>query len=170
MSGTVKKTYQGHKNKGFSIGGCFAILPEDGEEAADNEEKELPQVGDRFKPFVVSASEDGDIVLWDVETKEIVQRLKKVHDEICFWVDCNGDTMVSCGNNGKIVVFKHQPLRRKKARKVEASDVNRPVNGVVGEVEEDRTVPYEVDADNELQRQVKAEAGSPIEALKEEQL
>lgn len=173
VSGSVKKTYQGHRNKRFSIGGGFAVLPE--AEDNDGEEKEVRQAEKRFKPFVVSASEDGDIVLWDVKTKEIVQRLGKVHDETCFWVDCNGDTMVSCGNNGKIVVFKHQPLKRKKTKKLEAAGANGHVNGVAGDREGegggDKTVPDETNTDDELQRQVKAEAGSPpVAALKEEQL
>ena len=26
VSGSVKKTYQGHKNGGYSIGGCFSVV------------------------------------------------------------------------------------------------------------------------------------------------
>ncbi|KAM7223212.1 WD40-repeat-containing domain protein [Rhypophila decipiens] len=170
VSGTVKKTYQGHLNKGYSIGGSFAVLPEDEEDAGDRERTEQGQMVKRCKSFVVSPSEDGDVVLWDVTTKEIVQRLKKVHDQICFWVDVRGDTMVSSGNNGVIVVFKHKPPRREKEKKREANGANGHVNGVAGEVNVDGPVPYETAADNELQRQVKAEAGSPPEDLKEEPL
>lgn len=88
VSGSVKKTYQGHKNGGYSIGGCFSV------------------VGGRA--FVTAASEDGDIVLWDVRTKEIVQRIEKAHESVVFWVDVHGDTLVSCGQDGKIRIFKHQ--------------------------------------------------------------
>lgn len=88
VSGSVKKTYQGHKNSGFSIGGTFSVV--DG------------------KAYVTTASEDGDIVLWDIRTKEIVQRIEKAHDGVCFWVDVHGDTMVSCGQDGKIKVFRHR--------------------------------------------------------------
>lgn len=90
VSGSVKKTYQGHTNKKFSIGGCFGSV--------DNNQN----------AFIAAASEDGDIVLWDVKSKEIVQRIEKVHDGVCFWVDVNGGTMVSCGQDGKIKVLRHQ--------------------------------------------------------------
>lgn len=87
VSGTVKKTYQGHVNKGFSIGGCFGAI--DGE------------------AFVASASEDGGVVLWDVKSKQVVQRIDRGHDGVCFWVDVNGDTLVSAGQDCKIRVYRH---------------------------------------------------------------
>ncbi|KAI1872536.1 hypothetical protein JX265_005416 [Neoarthrinium moseri] len=90
VSGSVKKTYQGHTNKGFSIGGCFGCV--DGGANA----------------FVAAASEDGDIVLWDVRSKAVVQRIERAHDGVCFWVDVNADTMVSCGQDGRIKVFRHK--------------------------------------------------------------
>jgi COMPASS component SWD3 len=96
VSGSVKKTYQGHVNKAFSIGGCFAVV--EGE------------------AFIVASSEDGDIVIWDVNSKEVVQRIEGVHRGPCFWVDAVGDTLVSCGKDGSIKVFTHKgadvkPLR-----------------------------------------------------------
>lgn len=90
VSGSVKKTYQGHTNEGFSIGGCFGVVDGDA--------------------FIATASEEGDVVLWDVVTKEIVQRIENVHDGVCFWVDVMGSTMVSCGQDGKIKIFRHQGL------------------------------------------------------------
>ncbi len=61
---TVRKTYQGHRNTSFSVGGCFG------------------QFG-RLS-FVAAASEDGDVVLWDVGSKDVVQRLRAVHHGVCF--------------------------------------------------------------------------------------
>ncbi|KAK9769805.1 putative WD40-repeat-containing domain protein [Seiridium cardinale] len=90
VSGSVKKTYQGHTNKGFSIGGCFGSVDHD------------------QNAFIAAPSEDGDIVLWDVKSKEIVQRIEKAHDGVCFWVDVNDETMVSCGQDGRIKVMRHQ--------------------------------------------------------------
>lgn len=90
VSGSVKKTYQGHRNAGFSIGGCFGCV----EGTTD--------------AFVAAASEDGDVVLWDVSSKQIVQRIERAHDGVCFWVDVNGHTMVSCGQDGRIKVFRHR--------------------------------------------------------------
>jgi COMPASS component SWD3 len=90
VSGSVKKTYQGHTNKGFSIGGCFGSIDQS------------------QNAFIAAASEDGDIVLWDVKSKEIVQRIEKAHDGVCFWVDVKDNIMVSCGQDGRIKVLRHQ--------------------------------------------------------------
>ncbi|KAI2470003.1 WD40 repeat-like protein [Annulohypoxylon bovei var. microspora] len=99
VSGTVKKTYQGHQNSGFSIGGCFGTVsspPSDGSE------------GGSTMAFIAAPSEDGAVVLWDVKTKEVVQRIDGAHDGVCFWVDVHGDTMVSAGKDGRIKVYKHR--------------------------------------------------------------
>ena len=101
VAGSVKKTYQGHRNKKFAIGGCFLVL--DGE------------------AFIASASETGDIVLWDVKSKEVVQRVEGHENGVCFWVDVCGDTMVSAGQDHTVRVYRHQ-------RRTEV--LNGTVNGV----------------------------------------
>ncbi|KAJ4394516.1 WD domain protein [Gnomoniopsis smithogilvyi] len=110
---TVKKTYQGHINKNFSVGGCFGVLKslrkllinDENAEFQEEQWEESDSVA-----FVASASEDGDIVMWDVKSKEILQRIEKAHEGVCFWVDVHGETgtMVSCGKDGRIVVFRHR--------------------------------------------------------------
>lgn len=88
VAGSVKKTYQGHKNEKFAIGGCFGVL---------NDE-----------PFIASASEDGSIVLWDVKSKEILQRVEGHKGQgVCFWVDVHGETMASAGQDGTVKVYRH---------------------------------------------------------------
>ncbi|KAH8910659.1 WD40 repeat-like protein, partial [Coniochaeta sp. PMI_546] len=99
VSGSVKKTYQGHKNSGFSIGGSFGVLAD----ARDGDEGSTHNGGDAF---VASASEDGDIVMWDVKSKEIVQRISGAHKGVCFWVDINGGLMASAGQDRIINVFR----------------------------------------------------------------
>lgn len=86
VAGSVKKTYQGHKNEKFAVGGCFGTL--DGE------------------PFIASASEDGGIVLWDVRSKNVLQRIEG-HESVCFWVDVHGDTMVSAGQDCSVRIYRH---------------------------------------------------------------
>jgi hypothetical protein len=54
---------------------------------------------------VASASEEGDVVLWDVKSKTLVQRVPG-HKGICFWVDVNGDTMASAGQDHKIRIYR----------------------------------------------------------------
>ena len=160
VSGSVKKTYQGHTNKGFSIGGCFGVLSDAddgiGEEAAD-------QDGGGRRAFIASASEDGDIVMWDVKSKQVIQRIEGAHKGVCFSVDVHGRTMVSAGQDGLIKVFRHRP--RGLAFKQENGGVN-AVNGHAGNDALDAAAA----ADEELQRQIEAEAESPGQHVKEEQL
>lgn len=86
VAGTVKKTYQGHRNERFAVGGCFGVVG--------------------GAPFVAAASEDGDVVLWDVGTKAVVQRVPG-HEGVCFWVDVHGETMVSSGQDRTVRVYRH---------------------------------------------------------------
>jgi COMPASS component SWD3 len=57
--GRCVKTYQGHTNEQYSISGCIGEYM-NGQEA-----------------FVVSGSEEGDVVAWDVSTKEVLWRGKE---------------------------------------------------------------------------------------------
>lgn len=161
VSGSVKKTYQGHTNKGFSIGGCFGVLTE--AEGGLAQKEDADDRGTRRQAFIASASEDGDIVMWDVCSKEVVQRITGAHRGVCFWVDINGDTMVSAGQDGLINVFRHRPAVGQLKR--ENGEPN-GVNGVYGHAEEAAAA----DADAELQRQVEADAASPGRHVKEEEL
>jgi FOG: WD40 repeat len=124
VQGTVKKTYQGHTNQGFSIGGCFGILTDVDNRNSPRNEEEQNGRSIRRQPFIASASEDGDIVMWDVNSKQVVQRIKGAHKGVCFWVDVNGGTMVSCGQDGAVKVWRHVPPRMK---------IKREENGVDGE-------------------------------------
>ena len=78
VDGRCVKTYQGHRNVIFSINGSFGTYA-DGEKAC-----------------VVSGSEDGAFLVWDVQTKEVLQRLEG-HRQCVLGVDTWGDLMVSGG-------------------------------------------------------------------------
>jgi COMPASS component SWD3 len=67
--GKCVKTYQGHSNKAYSLSGAFGTY---------GNKKELA--------FVASGSEDGAIVLWDVSSKNVLQRLEG-HGEAVMSVD-----------------------------------------------------------------------------------
>ncbi|OIW35390.1 WD40 repeat-like protein [Coniochaeta ligniaria NRRL 30616] len=164
VSGSVKKTYQGHKNSGFSIGGSFGVLGD-----ARNGDENPTAARNRGDAFVASASEDGDIVMWDVKSKEIVQRIPRAHKGVCFWVDVNGDIMASAGQDRIINVFKNQPASKRKA----FTGINEADTNGFGGQGEDSVTPYEGAADDELQRQVEAGVATPPvkqEHIKEEQL
>ncbi|EKD20611.1 WD repeat domain 5B [Drepanopeziza brunnea f. sp. 'multigermtubi' MB_m1] len=87
VSGTCKKTYQGHVNTKFSIGGAFGVS---GSEA-----------------FVVSGSEDGNLVFWDVKTKDIIQKVGG-HEGVVCWVDTSpqpNGAVVSGGMDGTVRIW-----------------------------------------------------------------
>ena len=79
------KTYQGHKNDRYSLSGAFASY------GGESEKTER-------KAAVVSGSEDGRLVWWDVVSKEILGE-KKAHDGVVLSVDGRMDDglIVSCG-------------------------------------------------------------------------
>ncbi|KAJ5589863.1 hypothetical protein N7450_003835 [Penicillium hetheringtonii] len=84
----VVKTFQGHVNNKYSLSGCFGLYGS-------------PDV--KYSPppcFAVSGSEDGDILCWDIVSKNILQRIKG-HTETVLCVHTgklNGKRlMVSCG-------------------------------------------------------------------------
>ncbi|KAK3693526.1 WD40-repeat-containing domain protein [Podospora appendiculata] len=155
VTGSVKKTYQGHKNSGFSIGGSFGLVTETIDGAIDEDGGS----GTRTQAFIASPSEDGDIVMWDVCTKAIVQRITGAHKGVCFWVDVHGNTMVSSGQDKVIRVYRHTPVVGRDG--VDERDG-------LDELETDAR--YAASADEELQRQVEADAGSPMQLVKDEQL
>ena len=58
LKGRCVKTYQGHENVKYSIGGAFGVY------------------GDATQAFAASGSEDGGIAIWDVVSKELLQRIE----------------------------------------------------------------------------------------------
>jgi WD40 repeat protein len=107
VAGSVKKTYQGHQNEKFAIGGCFGVWRRHlaNETIADEDEARSDQA------IIASASEDGSIVLWDVKSKVVVQELKG-HAGVCFWVDINGGIMASGGQDGMVKVYQDSTRRQ----------------------------------------------------------
>jgi COMPASS component SWD3 len=87
VSGTCKKTYQGHVNTKYSLGGAFGVGGTEG--------------------FIASGSEDGEILFWDVRSKEVLQRARG-HEGVVVWVDtCPGrpGTLVSGGLDGTVRIW-----------------------------------------------------------------
>ena len=68
VQGVCVKTFQGHVNRSYSLGGTMGSYMEDRES------------------FVVSGSEDGDLVAWDVSSKEILWR-GEGHGKVVLGVD-----------------------------------------------------------------------------------
>ena len=74
-------------NTKYSLGGAFGVGGTEG--------------------FICSGSEDGDILFWDVRSKEVVQRVSGHKGAVC-WVDtCPGTigTIVSGGLDGTVRIW-----------------------------------------------------------------
>lgn len=74
--GGCVKTYQGHLNSAYSLSGTI------GEYTTIDEETDLQKT----EGFVVSGSEDGDIFVWDINSKEILWH-ESGHSDVVLSVD-----------------------------------------------------------------------------------
>ena len=88
MEGRCVKTYQGHKNTKYSIAGAFGVYGA-GEQA-----------------FAASGSEDGNIYLWDVPSKNILQTMEG-HESVVLGLDTlsGPDLIASCGIDRTVRVW-----------------------------------------------------------------
>ncbi|KAI9888598.1 MAG: WD domain protein [Vezdaea aestivalis] len=87
VEGRCVKTYQGHRNKRFSLGGAVGRYEGGG--------------------FVASGSEDGKVVVWDVKSKAVLQELEG-HADVVLGVDVHPTKriMVSCGLDKTIRIWR----------------------------------------------------------------
>ena len=83
LDGRCLKTYQGHGNVRFSIGGAFGVY------------------ADGKRAFVGSGSENGSIFLWDVSSKNVLQKIEG-HDGVVLGLDTKEDLLVSGGVDGTV--------------------------------------------------------------------
>lgn len=89
VEGRCVKTYQGHTNSKYSIGGAFGVYG--GEDGVEQ------------RACVVSGSEDGSILCWDVQSKEILQIIQG-HQGVVLGVDTlNQEGLIASGGVDKTV-------------------------------------------------------------------
>ena len=98
VDGRCVKTYQGHTNTKFSIGGAFGIYFKYGGSAASTEPPSA---------LVVSGSEDGSLWIWDVGTKNVLQKVDKAHSGVVFGTDAYSTSrlIVSGGEDGVVKIW-----------------------------------------------------------------
>ncbi|KAL8841947.1 MAG: hypothetical protein Q9170_000727 [Blastenia crenularia] len=99
VEGRCVKTYQGHQNNRFSVGGAFGVY---GDEEGD------VGLGEK-KAFAVSGSETGEILWWDVQSKQVMQR-EKAHEGCVLGVDTWGrdGLLVSCGFDKTVRIWERE--------------------------------------------------------------
>lgn len=105
VEGRCVKTYQGHKNEKFSIGVCFGTYSATVDETISDDSHEEQKLW----ALAACGSEDGTTVLWDVNSKEILQRLRG-HEGVVLGVDvCVQDGAVAtCGADKTIKIYRRQ--------------------------------------------------------------
>ena len=97
------KTYQGHRNVKYSLSGAFGTY---GEQAVDYKRDPTGNFPNKYA-YIVSGSEDNNIILWDVSSKDILQRLEG-HTDIVLGVDTHPteQAIVSCGLDCTVRVWR----------------------------------------------------------------
>lgn len=86
VEGRCLKTYQGHKNGKYSIGGAFGVY------------------AGGTQAFAASGSEDGGILMWDVTSKGVLQRLEG-HEGVVLGLDTREGLLVSGGLDRTVRVW-----------------------------------------------------------------
>ncbi|CAK1367329.1 unnamed protein product [Cercospora beticola] len=112
VTGDCKKTYQGHKNEKFCMHAAFGTYTVTPLSDAQNGDAEAGTYRHEQKwPFAMSGSEDGKAIVWDVNSKEIMQELAG-HEGAVLGVDCAPDkeTIITCGVDKTIKVWRRQAL------------------------------------------------------------
>jgi len=90
IEGRCVKTYQGHSNLKFSLSGAFGTYGGDIR-------------GEPLKAFIVSGSEDGGMLWWDVQSKAVLQKEEGGHEGVVLGVDTGGEGLVVSGGVDRTV-------------------------------------------------------------------
>lgn len=126
--GRCVKTFQGHVNRKYSLVGGFGVYGGDekgkavemngvdgidgvdGDMEHTNGDTGLGRTSSTKRAFITSGSEDGSILLWDVVTKQVVQRLTG-HEGVTLAVDTHptAKMIVSCGMDKTIRIWREEP-------------------------------------------------------------
>lgn len=99
VEGRCVKTYQGHANAKYSLSGAFGVYGGNNQNRSWESESK--------KASVVSGSEDGGILWWDVVSKEVLQRVD-AHEGVVLGVDTGDEEsglVVSCGLDKTIRIW-----------------------------------------------------------------
>lgn len=124
MDGSCLKTYQGHINKQYSLGGAVGSYYTNG------------QWGGASEAFVASGSEDGDVLVWNVTSKDLLWR-GKGHRDVVLGVDYGRTKdgkglLVSGGKDRDVRIWmidseeteEEKQARRKSGQQAEENDMD----------------------------------------------
>ncbi|KAG9190168.1 hypothetical protein G6011_08256 [Alternaria panax] len=135
--GKCVKTYQGHLNKQYSLSGAFGTYGE-------------KEAGGQERAFIASGDEEGQLVLWDVSSKNVLQRLEGHTDAVLsVHTHPSEKLIVSAGLDRTIRLWR--PKEGKGVNGVKTDDGESKVNGeghegdVDGIKEEEETNGFDPD-------------------------
>jgi COMPASS component SWD3 len=112
--GKCVKTYQGHVNKQYSLSGAFGTYGE-------------TETGQEYA-FIASGDEEGQVVLWDVGSKNVLQRLEGHTDAVLsVHTHPTEKLIVSAGLDRTIRLWR--PTERKEISRVKTDEGEGKVNG-----------------------------------------
>jgi COMPASS component SWD3 len=124
IDGSCLKTYQGHVNHQYSLGGVVGSYHPNG------------KWGGGAQAFVASGSEDGDVLVWDVTSKDILWR-GKGHKDVVLGVDYgrtkDGKGLLASGGKDRDVRIwmidseetdEEQQARRKSGQQADDNDMD----------------------------------------------
>ncbi|KZZ90701.1 WD repeat-containing protein 5B [Ascosphaera apis ARSEF 7405] len=132
VAGKCIKTYQGHVNKKYSICGAFGVYGSyDSPQARRNSFRGSERGGSNsdlpIAAFVVSGSEDGAIICWDVVSKEVLQKID-AHSDVSLGVDTYYDgrtrLIVSCSLDKTVKVWEENLNTERLCERVESSEMH----------------------------------------------
>ena len=106
VEGRCLKTYQGHVNIRYSICGAFGVYGCDDKEDSGSRRQSSTRAR---HGFVVSGSEDGKIVFWNVESKEALQHAK-AHNGVVLGVDTRPGMLASGGIDKAVRIWIAEPF------------------------------------------------------------
>lgn len=113
IQGRCVKTYKGHQNTKFSLGGAFGTYG--GADIDADDESGARQALEREKKhaFIVSGSEDGALIVWDVVTKAVLQVMRG-HKGTVFGVDVHptAKILASCGKDRTVRIWREDSHTR----------------------------------------------------------
>jgi COMPASS component SWD3 len=137
--GKCVKTYQGHVNKKYSLSGAFGTYGAGVDADADK--------ADQYA-FIASGSEDNSVLLWDVSSKNVMQRLEgHTGPVLSVHTHPTEKAIVSGGMDRTVRVWRYkepEPSSQQEsaAAPVSATVTNGEVVNGVGEEQEHELPPY----------------------------
>jgi COMPASS component SWD3 len=131
--GKCVKTYQGHVNKQYSLSGAFGTYGD-------------KEAGGQEYAFIASGDEEGQVVLWDVSSKNVLQRLEGHTDAVLsVHTHPTEKLIVSAGLDRTIRLWRPKEGKEVDGEKSDEGEGKVNGEGPVNEIKEEDTNGFDPD-------------------------